>query len=79
MDLFFSDILTAIIYYTDKWHAAVIGNEMKNKDYWLFKIQIILVLFTLFMWKQMIESRRIENEIADLGFQRYPGINIKEF
>ena len=52
---------------------------MKNKNYWLFKIQIILFLFTLFMWKRMIVGKRIENEKADLGFQRYPGINIKEF
>ena len=52
---------------------------MKNQNYWLLNIRIILVLITLFLWKQIIESRRIENNIADLGFQRNPGINFKEF
>lgn len=31
------------------------------------------------MWKRMIGDMSIEKDKVDLGFQKYPGINIKEF
>ena len=51
---------------------------MKIQKYLLLKIQITLVLLTLFMWKRMIEVNQIEKYKSDLGFGEIKGINIKE-
>ena len=52
---------------------------MKKHNFIILFIQVVLVSFTLFMWKSMIRARQIENDKADLGFRNFPGINIKEF
>lgn len=52
---------------------------MKKLNFIILFLQVVLVSFTLIMWKIMIRARQIENDKADLGFRNFPGINIKEY